>query len=607
MDATLTFPATPSRDARRILLISIWFGLVCGLIEGVELLVLQGLGWINWNDMVWVSSEIIWVSPITDVALFVGVGLVLALAQRLFVRLRDPRIAIFTFGLLTIYDWLSIAGSGRIHRYAILSLSLGLVAVLSLRLNPSRFNSVVRRTLPVFAVLFVILFIGIQSGIQLQGGGSKNSAAGSSQALPNVLLVIVDTLRADHVSGYGYPRPTTPGIDRIAREGVLFENAFATSSWTLPSHTSLLTGRYPFEHEAATHTRYFDGDYPLLSQHLRDQGYRTAGFSANPTYFNRAVGLGRGFSHFEDHFWSIADAWIRTGFGRETNFWLAKMKLLRALPRKSASHVSRSVLDWVEEADDRPFFVAINFIEAHAPYTSPEPFRHRFWTTGQPDTDVLEDNVKRLSRDELQAQVDAYDGAVAYIDSEIEHVVQQLRSNPRFANTLVVITSDHGESFGEHGLMRHRYALYRECIRVPLVFWWPQKVPAGIRVEQVVSHVALPATILDLVGMGHQEVFPGDPLTLLWDDQKDDSWPFAMSELDPMPPELGKRAPAFDGYSVSVVDNRWHYISHAKRGQEIFDWRKDPQELTDLSDTPEGRMAMKVFADYVKQLPRDRR
>ena len=146
----------------------------------------------------------------------------------------------------------------------------------------------------------------------------------------NILVILVDTLRADHLSCYGYKRETSPHIDRIAHQGVLFENAFAPSSYTLPSHASLLTGLYPYEHgvEWDTPTTLFDAPYPILGDAFQSQGYRTAAFSANIYWFTRALGFGRGFIHFEDYFQSISDMIFRTLYGRVfEKFVLRKIRL----------------------------------------------------------------------------------------------------------------------------------------------------------------------------------------------------------------------------------------------------------------------------------------
>ena len=158
----------------------------------------------------------------------------------------------------------------------------------------------------------------MDTGCSKPGRSSKLPAAAGDA--PNVLVIVVDTLRADHLSSYGYARPTTPNIDRIATEGVLFENAVATSSWTFPSHASLLTGRYQYEHgmdkiremPAVGGNAFSANGLPTLGEVLMQKGYRTGAFSANRTYFTHDLGFGRGFIHFEDYFHSPSDMFVRT-------------------------------------------------------------------------------------------------------------------------------------------------------------------------------------------------------------------------------------------------------------------------------------------------------
>ncbi len=231
---------------------------------------------------------------------------------------------------------------------------------------------------------------------------------------PNVLVIVVDTLRADHVSSYGYARPTTPNLDRMAQQGVRFDNAISPCSWSLPSHVSLLTGLYQFEHGVGSVQpepwlgwgNKGMGGFPTLGEALERRGYRTGAFSANRTYFSRDLGFGRGFVHFEDYFQSASDAFVRTLYGREfARIYLKRSdhslvkRTLRRLGftslldqdaegsgsyggafgvRKRADVVNQEVMEWIDRDRQRPFFAFLNYFDVHDPYGGPRSLSQTF-------------------------------------------------------------------------------------------------------------------------------------------------------------------------------------------------------------------------------------
>ena len=189
---------------------------------------------------------------------------------------------------------------------------------------------------------WVLAFAGIQGGKWLQERNAVAHLPTAAAGAPNVLVIVVDTLRADHVSSYGYARPTTPNFDRMAQQGVLFDNAISPCSWSLPSHVSLLTGLYQFEHGIGNVQpepwlgwgRKAWAASPLWERRWSNRGYRTGAFSANRTYFSASLGFGRGFHHFEDYFHSPSDMFVRTLYGRE----FARIYLKRTDTGWSSAH-----------------------------------------------------------------------------------------------------------------------------------------------------------------------------------------------------------------------------------------------------------------------------
>src|SRR5207253_2942347 len=218
-----------------------------------------------------------------------------------------------------------------------------------------------RRTLPRVAAVAVLSLVAIEGTLWTREQLAERRLVKPPEGTPNVLVVVVDTLRADHASLYGYERLTTPNLDGIARQGVLFENDIAASSWTLPSHASLLTGRYPHEHLAEDENP-LDRRYPTLPEVLQRRGYRTGGFSANMYYFSRRAGFARGFIRFEDYFYSVGDMFFRTIWGRILNRYAPDSPRFDELPiRKRAAEVNRELFHWIDADRNRPFFAFINY------------------------------------------------------------------------------------------------------------------------------------------------------------------------------------------------------------------------------------------------------
>src|SRR5262245_34109497 len=312
---------------RDILPLSLWFGLVAGLIEGLVFLLFLFLLQFEWVSRAIllpdVAVELIWISPLFNALLFGVIGLGLVALFRLAGGARwAPAVAfsVSLFSFLSFLDWLALLLSRRLHQLSLAVMAAGLAAVFTrfVRKREDRALRFWRRSLPWLAVAVALVFAGVESGLWLRERMAVAALTSAPPAAPNVLMIVVDTLRADHLSGYGYARPTSPRLDRLAQEGALFESAFSASSWTAPSHASLLTGRHPHEHgvEWQTPRAVREGRYPTWAEALKERGYRTAAFSANSFWFTRPMGFGRGFIRVEDFFESPSDMALRTFYGR---------------------------------------------------------------------------------------------------------------------------------------------------------------------------------------------------------------------------------------------------------------------------------------------------
>jgi len=293
-------------------------------------------------------------------------------------------------------------------------------------------------------------------GWSLRSGAALERAdlappATAGGARPNLLLVVLDTARADHFAPYGYERVTTPHLDAFAREhATRYANARSTSPFTLSSHGSLLTGLCAGEHGASVGgpvSRPLRSDATTLAERLRDVGYRTGAVVANRLYLNRRLGFDRGFEHFDSRRGTSVDRYLAlaSGLGRH-------LRLGRAY--RDAERITDLALEWLAAPRAEPFFLFLNYLDAHDPLAPPDDLRGRF--PGPPADDLAAQRLR------------LYDQELLGIDRQLARLFEHLRASGRFESTLIAVTSDHGEGFGQHGIDHHCWVLYEEQLRVPL-------------------------------------------------------------------------------------------------------------------------------------------
>jgi len=606
----------PRHTVVPVLRIALWFGILAGLMEGVGFLIFERINWERWALMVHVSKEILWISVLVDVAFFCAVAIPIAALGHFVQKFPVMKVGVFAFAFLTAYDWLEV--TERLDNRACILLGLGVAAAVS-RWFAKRETKAVRfwdKSLPWLLTGAVLVFGWVEGGRALREYRSVSQLPAAAPNSPNILLVVLDTLRADHVSSYGYTRPTTPNIDRLAREGVLFENAFSTSPWSLPSHASIVTGRYQFDHgvENIDPNRLFMwtqpvlGKYPTLGEALQQKGYRTGAFSANRIYFSANLGFAQGFQHFEDYFHSPADMFMRTLFGRVfvrrylyrswkslPKRFLLHFRFTKVLDpdeegsaghsgpfttRKRAETVNREALRWIDKNREHPFFAFLNYFDVHHPYGGPEFGFTAPW--------------------EEKERVDRYDGGLKYADDQLGWLMAELQKRGIAKNTIVVITADHGESLMQHSLESHGKALYSEEIRVPLIFFYPGHMPAGLRINTVVTNASIAATLAEAAGVEEGKEFPTPSLTSLWQGSSSGvHWPPVLAEVSDKQ-FWGKNdvdAPhmvvptAVQGAMKAVVAEDWHLIVHKKLGVQLYNLKQDPGETRNLVETAAGRAA----------------
>lgn len=315
---------------------------------------------------------------------------------------------------------------------------------------------------------------------------------------PHVVLIVVDTLRADRLGAYGNGRGLTPFLDRLARRGVLFRNAYATSSWTCPSVASLFTSRYPSQHHVTTYRSKLPDAERTLAEDLAAGGYVTLGLTAN-LRLTEALGWAQGFGT-----WRVYPEVTKLPANR------LRREGLHALARAQEAGASA------------PVFLYLQYMEPHPPYDPPSPYRERFAHGLAAGIDPAEANRKvvglrwdELSASEVELLASLYDGEVAYLDHELERLFAALARRNVLRNAVVVVTADHGEEFDEHQLMGHGFGLYNHELRVPLIIVG-RGVPAGRVVDDAVSLVDVAPTILALVGAPSDARFEGRSLVPLF-------------------------------------------------------------------------------------------
>jgi len=277
---------------------------------------------------------------------------------------------------------------------------------------------------------------------------------------------------------------------------------------------------------------------------------------------------------------------FRTLYGRAVEKEVLRRLGFDDIPaRRRAADVNRAALAWAEGDQRRPFFLVLNYMDVHDPYQPPQPYRSRF-APGTTPGGILNGHRVRaqaaLTAEQMQGEIDAYDGALTYVDEQVAQLLDALRARGARDDTLVVLTSDHGEAFGERGLFLHDNSLYRAVIRVPLIIVWPGHIPPGVRVVRPVSIAALPATLVDVLGLTGT-VFPGPSLAPLWNASPAiGDWPDPVAEMA-RKAWTNPRFPVAAGPMKAVISPRWHYIWNRALGVELYDWQLDPGETRNLA------------------------
>lgn len=580
----------------------VWFGLAFGFLE----LALLSLRVQLQDDGFYLRSRhFVWMVPASVLILFTMMGIVAAPLADRFGR-NGPRLVLGACLFLGFMGQFMLVRGLNSIACALLAGGVAIRASGWLAARPEGLRRWVRRSGPVLATALVAL--AALAFLRDARAGAYRAVVGSRTGKnPNVLLIVLDTVRADRLSLYGHFRDTTPNLKRLAERGVRFDQARAPASWTLPSHSSMFTGRWPSE-LGVERRGWLDDAYPTLAERLRDSGYATAGFVANPFFCGWESGLSRGFQSYADYpispgevFRSSAVGWFLARGERRLQFLLgrdvdsgASRDVDLDFSRKDAKEINREFLSWLSRNGSRPFFAFLNYFDAHDPYLLPAGAVPRFRSEPLSNAEIalLRDWVRLdktdLSPDEAKLAIDAYDECIAELDQQIGALLDALEARGVLDNTLLIITSDHGEQFGEHDRFGHGLSLFDEETRVPLLLALPGRAPADRVIETPVSLADLPATALDLLGLSTPEPpFPGASLASTWSESPPRVSP-AFSELRGRIDSgaLQKDRDRAKSWKSIVVDN----FAHIRRGdgrRMLYDLANDPGQTQNLVDDPE--------------------
>ncbi len=364
-----------------------------------------------------------------------------------------------------------------------------------------------------------------------------------------LILITIDTLRADRLSSYGYVKARTPNMAAIARDGVQFDNVYVQTPITLPSHASILTGAYPMFHRLQDVVGRLREGVPTLGTLLKQAGYSTGAFVGSTVLSSRWM-LNRGFDTYDDYF-NIQEGLRQVDFDRV---------------ERKADEVMEPALKWLSGNDKRPFFLWVHLYDPHDPYTPPAPF----------DTEFKDR---------------PYDGEIAYVDSVLGKLLESLKSRGLYQRSLIVLTADHGESLGEHQEIHHGYFIYEASLRVPLIFKLPAQRFAGTRLPNTVRSVDIAPTILQLLGLQLPATNQGESLVPMISGKRGGTDLPVYAET--YYPKIHFNWSPLFGY----LSGRSKYIEAPDA--EFYDLSKDPKELSNSYSSNQalaGRMKAELQA-----------
>ena len=399
---------------------------------------------------------------------------------------------------------------------------------------------------------------------------------------PNILLVSIDSLRADRLGCYGHGRDTSPALDALAQEGILFEHAIAQAPWTLPSHASLFTSLYSPTHRATDPARRLPAHLPTLASVLSEAGYRTHAVVGG-TFMQRRFGLDSGFESYDDE--------------------LARVSHKESHTEVTSPRTNEKALAFLAEVEG-PFFLFVHYWDVHYDLIPPAPFDTRF----DPDYagDLTSEDFMRNPRivedmpeRDLEHLLALYDGEVAWVDQHLGALLDGLEARGLAEDTIVVVTADHGDEFFEHGEKGHQHSLYEELVHVPLVLRVPGA--AARRVSRTVELIDVMPTLLDLVGLEAPPDLRGRSLRPWLEGGELPARP-AFSATTKMQKD---RSQGEKSEALGVFAGRHKLLLFQEEGlgPELYDLKTDPGEARNLRGNPPQKQLMGLARQWFEDTP----
>ena len=620
-----------------LLLLSAWCGLVAGLLEVATIVIRKRL--FDSIQLYGMSRHFVWMIPAANLCVFLmlgGLGCVLLLAWprrgRWLVKRVLCALALLPALLVAIPQIYGLA-------WLLVALGAAIKFVPLVERRAHAFGRLVQFSLP--GILLLVAMLAATPWFVDRSKLSREIARPlPPPGSPNVLLIVMDTVAAGHLSLHGYDRPTSKTLVELAGQGIQFNAAQSAAPWTLPSHASMFTGHWMHELSVGWKTP-LDEARPSLAEFLGARGYATAGFVANSSYCARDSGLNRGFTEYRDFIFpgltplkqavlvsrvlsstqatiefledEVGIAGVRAGLRRLGDWFAAD--------RKSAAAVNGELLDWLthRQQAERPFLAFLNYFDAHYPYTVAANGYHRFG--GIPadarQRAIIENwfavDKPSLSPQDLAFATTAYDDCIADLDEQLGWLIDRLRKQGRLENTWLIITADHGESFGEHaGIFCHGASLYQTEIHVPLLIIGPGGELAKHVVKEAVSLRDLAATIVDVTGQKAGSPFPGVSLARFWKGARTQPHQFsaepALAEVVPnpelVPHDRGAAGAAKPTWPLgSLHEAEWSYIRReGDLQEELFYLRDDAKQEHNLAADPTARPTLERMRKSLGQI-----
>ncbi len=542
--------------------LALWIGTAFGLLEGAVLVWTRA--WPAIQAAHKLSPDVLWIAPLVQIVLLGLAAIGLALAARVVPAL-GPRVATVAGSFVALGTAAVIGGPGVLHpaSVAVIAGGIGISVARIVRDREAALLDALRRWLPATAILVLIAFAGTTLAGRLTEWARARSIASSPRPRPpNVLLLILDTVRRDRF--FQGTHVLAPTLERLASRGVVFRNAWAAASWSLPSHATLLTGRLPHQHGADWPRLQLWDSVPTLAQSFAARGYVTGAFSSNNSWVTPEY-LGRGFVRFEVY--TLDDLWRRTAGGRLICSVLHTLGERKDRPTAPASLTSARLERFLDDYPGRPFFAYLTYMDVNRAYYD-DQLNHPRWRDRPP----------------ISEGIAAYDAELTRVDAELDRLFADLGRRGLLEHTIVVVASDHGESFGtldyyDHEPKGHGSSLYPEQIRVPLFVVAPGRVPQGLVLD-------VPVTLADVAGLlvglaGSDDTRFGHPDLLA-----------RIGETAHALPDTGVSVFAsleYDRHSArSVVLDQWQYILNLRPDtipEQVFDLATDSLARHNLAGT----------------------